>query len=191
LVGNKIKEKMKTKLICLAVCTLFIACSSQSLNVAEIKEGKWLNYACNGCTYQYFAVFAIPDKHWKILYQDTVNIYIGKVKNKNIFSKTKTVNDFYEIPLTEMERDIPLYKKENISKILTDSLNAYFQRNSASFGIYSKPTSADIITRGDSINYQIETFVYWFHFEIGEQKGKSLVITNKEFHVLEDFTLTR
>lgn len=171
---------------------MFTACTSNfAISVAEIKQGKHLNRASKSHTGQYFTVFAVPDEssRWETLYSDSANIYFGRVKNKNFLSRKKVVEYLYRIPHAEMEQDIPFYKNGNLCQTVTDSIDVYCRKYYGHKGSYVQPTAADLILRGDSINYQIEANYYWYHFEAGKQKGKILVLLDKRINVIETFYL--
>jgi hypothetical protein len=200
--GNNMNAK--SILVSLVVCLFFIACSPQRFTVSEIKQGKWQECSqTESDTNYYLDCFALEKnkKHgWEVLYSDTATIYFGKVKNKNWFSKTKIISRLYYIPIAKMEKDIPLYREENLDQILTDSIRIYLLL--ARRCSLSAIKSVNIIRRGDSINYQVEAVSYWIRWEgsmldwlpfgWGDKIGgkwKQLILTDKNMEVVECFTI--
>ena len=170
-----------------------ISCSSSpKFNIAEIEQGKWLDFSQKGHTGHYFNIFSkankLKTKYWNTLYKDDFNIYYGFIEPKSIISKTQIAKNIYRISIEEMENNIPFYTHPNINSLLLEKINNYFDKIGNNYFKTDIISGTDIL-RNDEILYQVEAICYWMHFEAGKRNNKLLIIMDKNLNILETFII--
>ncbi len=138
-------------------CTFLSSCTSQKFTVSQVKQGKQLHDASKATTSFYLNVFVRKDEKtntgWAVLYTDSTNIYFGDVIKKGLFTKEETLTELYKIPIVEMERDIPLWRADNLQEELFFKIMGYV---APSYSIYADGIDVTIVNQNDSVTYRME-----------------------------------